>query len=107
MTYSINTSKYTTTKAVSIDGVSFKVRPFTTAEQMAMTDLQSNVSKLDKDNPSLEPVKEIVDKILEAYVALFDKEVEARKILAKIPMEKYSEIYNDIMENAPDATTKD
>lgn len=106
MTYTINSYNYTTRKVVTIDGVTFKVRPFTTAEQLSMASMQGQVEKIDRNKPKLAEITPILEKITDFYVGLFDKEEEARKILTKIPMDKYSALYSAIMENAPDDTEK-
>lgn len=106
MTYSTNTYNYITRKVVEIDGITFKVRPFTTAEQLSMTGLQEQIEKIDRKNPKLSEITPILEKITDFYVNLFDNTEEARKVFQKIPMDKYSALYNDIMENAPDDNDK-
>lgn len=102
MTYSINTIKYTVRKVVEINGTIFKVRPFTTAEQLSMAGLKDEFEKIDKNEPDIEKINKLLAKIENFYVSLFDDKEKAKELFDVIPMNKYSDIYNEIMENASD-----
>lgn len=101
MTYSINTSKYTAKKVVEINGKIFKVRRFTTDEQFRLTDLQAESKKLAEDEDT-KATRELYNKALDLFFALFDDEKGAREILAGLDMVQMASVYKDIMENAPD-----
>lgn len=102
MTYSINTSKYTAKKLVEINGTTFKVRPFTTAEQFEMERFKVALEKASKDE-DVDGLEKIYNKVVESYYGLFDKKDEIKKIFQEIPIDKLAEIYQDIMENAGNA----
>lgn len=102
MTYSINTITYSVRKVVEINGTIFKVRPFTTAEQLSMAGLKGEFEKLDQSEPDLDKLNKLLAKIENFYVGLFDNKEEAKKIFDTIPMNKYADIYKEIMENASD-----
>lgn len=104
MTYSINTSKYTAKKAVEINGKLFTVRPTTTDEQFAITEIQQAVEKLLADKSPISEVKKSYHKIMDIYYDLFSPKDEIRKVLADIPADKLADIYQDIMENATNVT---
>lgn len=99
MTYSINTSKYTAKKVVEIDGILFKVRPVTTAEQFELERYKKELDKAVKDE-DIDNMEKVYNDVVNCYFSLFDKKNEIQKIFKDVPVDKLAEVYQDIMENA-------
>lgn len=100
MTYSINTSKYTTKKAVDINGTIFKVRKITTDEQFMVYDLQAKLKNIAPD--SVEEARSLYDKGEDLIYSMFDDEKKAREVLKGLDLTSLADLYKDIMENAED-----
>lgn len=100
MTISINTSDYTNTKNVKIDGIDFKVRPMNSSETIAYMQVAQTLESISSENPDMETIKKAdkaISDILNIFCSIFDKPEEAKAIFKNVPSEKYFEIYDAIM----------
>lgn len=100
MTISINTSDYTNTKNVKIDGIDFKVRPMNSSETLAYMQVAQSLSSISEKEPDIEDIKKAdkaVSDILDIFCSIFDKPEEAKAIFKNVPSDKYFEIYDKIM----------
>ncbi len=97
MSVSISTSVYTKQITAEIDGVEFKVTPMSTAQSLSYIDLCDELREAQTDRDSGK-IKEAIAKLDEILFSVFDKPDEARKVLAKVPIEGVLEIYQKIVD---------
>ena len=96
MSISISTSEYKTTKTAEIDGVEFKVRPMSSAEALAFTQIGEDLKELTAENKNMEAIEK-VNQLGNLFFGLFEPEAKARKILEPLSYDAWFEIYGKIM----------
>lgn len=101
MSVSISTSVYTKQITAEIDGVEFKVTPMSSAQTLSYVDLCDELKEARNTN-DLTRVKEAIKNLSDILYGVFDKPDEARKVLAKVPIEGILEIYQKIVGEKPD-----
>jgi len=101
MSVSISTSVYTKQITAEIDGVEFKVTPMSSAQTLSYVDLCDELKEAKSTNDPTR-VKEAIRNLNDILFSVFDKPDEARKVLAKVPIEGVLEIYQKIVGEKPD-----
>lgn len=93
MSISISTTSYTKQIPVEIDGVDFKVTPMSSAQTIAYINLCEDLDKAQET----EKIKSVIKQLEEILYSVFDKPEEARKVLAKVPIQGVFDIYQKIV----------
>lgn len=95
MSISINTSEYIKIKKVIIDGEEFEFTPLTTAQSLAVTEIQNRLQKSSND-------VDAVNKLADIFMSAFKPTDKAKKILEGLPIESLGKIFRKVSESDDD-----
>lgn len=95
MTISINTSEYTKTKEIVIDGTTLHIRPMSSAETLKLSNFGSQLKEFQVEGNQKE-VLVLFDELSKMYFGLFDKPEVAKKLLSPLSYEAWFEIYGKV-----------
>lgn len=102
MSITINTSDYTKTKAIEIDGHKLNIRPMSSAETISLNNLSAEMRELQVSGKGDEAFK-LLDELSEMYFGLYDDSKLAKKLLQPLPYDAWFDIYGKVFNGGDNA----
>lgn len=95
MSISINTSEYTKSKPIEIDGKKLNIRQMSSAETINLSNLGNEMKKSSsKSDP--ETSAKLLAEMSDIYFGLYDDKELAKKLLSPLSYEAWWDIYNKV-----------
>ena len=93
MSITINTSEYTKTKEIEIDGHKLHIRQMSSAETINLSNLGTEIKKKKQDSDA---AVKMIKEMSEMYFGLYDDKELAEKLLSPLSYDAWWEIYNKV-----------
>ena len=102
MSISINTSEYTQTKKIVIDGEELRIRPMSSAETLTLSSFGGEMQELQEAGDT-KGIAKLLNSLADMYFGLYNKPEIARKLLLPLSYNDWFDIYNKVFEVKKDA----